>query len=260
MTAPSALVLVAGLATVGGALVAVTGRDVRHALTGLVVSMAAASLVVDPLPSPAGIGTRIVAVLLGGYLLSIALRAGSTVARGSLAGRSAESFAAAAAFVVGFGSSGLGATALGPPVAQGVGFALLVLAIGPVVRATDIYRLGVGLALLLTGAALVRVGLAGTPGPLEQLAMAGLTVGLLGSVAILRAGAASASGALTIEDGSATKTRFDAHPIVAAETKVGRPRSVARTSVHPAGHRRANLGRGRPTPVDRDGSDAELGP
>ena len=246
MTALSAVLVVAGLATVGGALVAVTGRDVRRSLAGLVVSMAAASLVADPLPTPTSTGARIVAALLGGYLLSVALRAGPTLTRGSRAGRPAELLAAVAAFVIGFGSSGLGAAALGPPVAQGVGFALLVLAIGPVVRATDIYRLGVGLALLLTGTALVRVGLAGTPSPFEELALAGLTVSLLGSLAMLCASAASATGGLIVEDVPDKKARFDAHPNVMAQREVRRRPSATRTDAPSAGHRRLERQRDEP--------------
>ena len=257
MTALTAVLVLAGLATVGGALVAVTGRDVRRALAGLVVSMAAASLIADPPPTLTAVAARIVATLLGGYLLFSALRAGPTLTRGSLAGRPAELLAATAACVIGFGSSGLGAPALGPPLAQGVGFALLVLAIGPILRAADVFRLGVGLALLLSGVALVRVSLAGTPGPLEQLTLAGLTVSLLGGIGLLCAGAVSQTGSLVMEDLPGKKAHFDAHPIVATDGASGRHRPASRMDARTGAHRLADPGHDRPGSPDAAGHDQD---
>ena len=157
----SGLLAIAAVATVAGALVAVTGRDARIALVGLVVALAAAPFLADPLPGPAALGARVVAALLGGYLLFVVLRETTAVTRGSLVGLPAETLAAAAAFVIGYGTNGLGSAALGPAAASATGFALAVIAIGPIVRGADVFRLGVALAVLVTGAELVRVGLAG---------------------------------------------------------------------------------------------------
>lgn len=208
----SVLLAAIALFVVAGALVAVSARDARVALAGVVVSMSAAAGLADPLPGPAAGAARIVAVLLGGYLCLVVLRITQPDTRGSLIGLPAQALAAAAAFVVGFGASGLGAPPLGPAEAQAAGFALLAVAMAPLVRATDVFRLGVALAILVTGALLVRVGLAGTPGQLEQLVTAGLSVALLGSVAVLCANAVAASGTLGLGEAPTSERRFEAHP------------------------------------------------
>jgi len=207
-------VLLASIAlfVVASALVAIGARDARLALSGVVMSMSAASALADPWPSLPAIAARIVAVLLGGYLCLVVLRITRLETRGSLIGLPAQALAAGAAFVVGFGASGLGAEPLGPAEAQAAGFALIAVAVAPVVRATDVFRLGVALAISVTGALLVRVGLAGTPGQLEQLMTAGLSVALLGSVAILCANAVAASGTLRLSDAPVSERRFEAHP------------------------------------------------
>jgi hypothetical protein len=192
----SVLLVAVALVAIGGALVAVTARDARLALGGLVIALAATPFLADPLPELAPLAARIVAALLGGYLLFIVLRETTVLTRGSLIGLPAEAFAAAAAFIIGVGTSGLGSTALGPAEAQGAGFAL---------------------AILVTGAELVRAGLAGTPSALEQLMAAGLTVGLLGSVAVLCANAVTATGRLTLDAEPQREPLFEAHPVSTSE-------------------------------------------
>jgi hypothetical protein len=216
----SVLLIAVALVAIGGALIAVTARDARRALGGLVIVLAVTPFLADPLPDLAPLAARIVAALLGGYLLFIVLRETTALTRGSLIGLPAEAFAAVAAFIIGLGTSGLGSTALGPAEAQGAGFALAVLAVAPIVRGSDVFRLGVALAILVTGAELVRAGLAGTPSALEQLMVAGLTVGLLGSVAVLCANAVTATGRLTLDETPERGPLFEAHPVPASE--VGR--------------------------------------
>jgi hypothetical protein len=213
----SVLLVAVALVAIGGALVAVTARDARLALGGLVIVLAATPLLADPLPDLAPLAARIVAALLGGYLLYIVLRETTVRTRGSLIGLPAEAFAAAAAFIIGAATSGLGSTALGPAAAQGAGFALAALAVAPIVRGSDVFRLGVALAILVTGAELVRAGLAGTPSALEQLMAAGLTVGLLGSVAVLCTNAVVATGRLTLDEDLQRGPLFEAHPVSAGE-------------------------------------------
>jgi hypothetical protein len=209
----SAVLAVASFVTVAGALVAITGRDARIALVGLLVALVAAPLLADPQPEPAALGVRVVAALLGGYLLYMTLRDSSAATRGSLAGLPAETLAAAAAYVIGYGTSGLGSTPLGPAAASATGFALAVISVAPIVRGADVFRLGVALAILVTGAELVRVGLAGTPSPLEQLMTAGLTLGLLGTVAVLCANTVAATGGLALRNEPRRSALFEAHPI-----------------------------------------------
>jgi hypothetical protein len=209
----SVLLVTASFVTVAGALVAISGRDARIALVGLLVALVAAPFLADPLPAGAALGVRIVAALLGGYLLFMTLRDTSAATRGSLAGLPAETLAAAAAYVIGYGTSGLGSTPLGPAEASATGFALAVISVAPIVRGADVFRLGVALAILVTGAELVRVGLAGTPSPLEQLMTAGLTVGLLGTVAVLCANTVAATGGLALRNEPRRSALFEAHPI-----------------------------------------------
>ena len=224
----SGLLAIAAVATVAGALVAVTGRDARIALGGLVVALAAAPFLADPLPGPAALGARVVAALLGGYLLFVVLRETTAVTRGSLVGLPAETLAAAAAFVIGYGTNGLGSVALGPAAASATGFALAVIAIGPIVRGADVFRLGVALAVLVTGAELVRVGLAGTPPPLEQLMTAGLTVGLLGTAAVLSVNAVTATGGLALRNEPRRSVLFEAHPVTPTAPSSLRPSWLSR--------------------------------
>ena len=174
------------LAVVVGAIVAGSARNARTAILGLVVTLVAAPVLADPLPTPLGLAARLVGAVLAGYLLWIARADRAPRTGGSRLGWPTDAFLAAAAAVVGYGSHGLGAPAAGPP-----------LAVGGRVRARrarrrcpsstgrDILRVGIGLLLLSSGALLVRTGLGGTPGALEQLLTAGLVATLGGAVAIL---------------------------------------------------------------------------
>ena len=173
------------LAVVLGALMAGSARNARTAILGLVLALVAAPVVADPLPDPLGLAARLVASILAGYLLWVATRGPRLRTGGSLVGWPTDAFLAAGAAVVGYGSHGLGAPAAGPEIASAAGFALAALAIVPVVSGRDVLRVGIGLALLITGALLVRTGVGGTPDALEELLTAGLVATLGGTVAIL---------------------------------------------------------------------------
>jgi hypothetical protein len=127
--------------------------------------------------------------VLAGYLLWIAARGEVVRTGGSRVGWPTDTFLAIGAAVVGYGSHGLGAPAAGPALAAAAGFALAALAVLPVVTGRDILRIGIGLALLLGGALLVRISLGGTPNTLEELLTAGLVATLGGAVAVLAAAA-----------------------------------------------------------------------
>ncbi len=157
------------LAVVIGAVIAGSARNARVAILGLVVALLGAPFLADPIASPVGIAGRLVAAVLAGYLLWIAARGPDPRTGGSSVGWPTDAFVAAAAAVVGYGSHGLGAPALGPPEAQAAGFALAALAVLPVVNGRDVMRIGLGLGLLLSGALLVRTGLGGTPDQLEEM-------------------------------------------------------------------------------------------
>jgi hypothetical protein len=192
----------AGLAcvVVAGAVVAVSAREARAALLGLLVALLGASLIADPLPGPLPIAARIASAFLACRLIAVVIRDLDEATGGSRLGWPVEALAAAAAAVIGFGTHGLGAPGEGPAEAQAAGFAVGVLAASPIVSSRDVFRLGMGAILLLVGGLLVRQGLGGTPSELEQLVSSGLVVGLGGAVGVIVAGARAAVGSLVVAD------------------------------------------------------------
>jgi hypothetical protein len=171
-------------AVVAGAVIAVSVRDGRLAVVGLAATLVFAALLGSPLDAPLGLAASLTGGILAAYLLWIAVRGGGMTG-GSRLGWPAEALLAGAAFVVGLGTHGLGAPALGPVEAQAAGFALAALAVVPVATGRDVVRIGIGLFLLLQAALLVGVGLDGSPSELEQLVTAALVAALGGAVAAL---------------------------------------------------------------------------
>ena len=167
-----------------GAVVAVSVRDGRIAVVGLVTMLVFSPIVSNPIDTPLALAARLAGGILAAYLLWIAVRGGGMTS-GSRIGWPAEALLAAGAFVVGLGTHGLGATALGPVEAQAAGFALAALSVVPVATGRDVLRIGIGLFVLLQAALLMRVGLDGNPSELEQLVTAALVAALGGSVAAL---------------------------------------------------------------------------
>jgi hypothetical protein len=198
----SAALLAAAAVVVAGGVLSLSASDARVALAGLAVTLLVAPLIADPLPEPTVVAARAVSAALAAYLPWIVIRDAAATMRASVLGWPVEALLGAAAFVIGFGAAGLGATPLGPAEAQGAGFALVALSVGPIVFGRDVFRLGSGAILLVGGVLLVRVGLAGTPSALEQLVTGVLFVGLGGVVALCAhtVGAAEAGGVL-VEDG-----------------------------------------------------------
>ena len=179
------LLALAAIAVTAGAVVSVAARDGRVALGGLAAVLLVSPFIADPLPPWLAILIRVVAALLAVYLAWIAVRQPGSVTRGSLLGWPVEALIAAAALVIGFGTAGLGATPLGPAEAQAAGFALVTLSVGPIVHGRDVYRLGAGAVLLVSGVLLIRAALAGTPSQLEEIVSAALFIGLGGVVGFL---------------------------------------------------------------------------
>jgi len=177
------------ITVVVGAVVAVSARDARIAVLGLVVTLLLAPALADPMAAPLGLAARFLGAVLAGYLLWIAVRGGQPTS-GSRLGWPAEAFTALGAAVVGSGTHGLGLIPAGPIEAQAAGFALIALAMAPIATGRDIIRIGLGLLIALLGTALVRVAIVGSPPVLEELALGGLVAALGGVVAALSAAAA----------------------------------------------------------------------
>ena len=110
--------LSAAIIVLAGAVIGVSARDARIALAGLAVTLFVAPFLADPLPSPVALGARVAAAGLAAYLPWIAVRQPGTTTRGSLLGPPVEALVGLAAFVIGYGTAGLGAPALGPAEAQ----------------------------------------------------------------------------------------------------------------------------------------------
>jgi hypothetical protein len=221
----------AGIAAiaVAGAVLAVSTRDPRATVLGLLVVLLAAPLIADPWPGPLPILARVAAALLAARLLVIGLRGETGETRGTRIGWPAEALIAAAAAVAGFGSHGLGAAGLGPAEAQAAGFALAALAIAPLFVGRDVLRLGVGAVLLLQAAILVRQALDGPATDLEQLILATLTIALGGAVAVITV-ASRAAGGLSVADQVGPAGRRPRQPDAHRPTdrELGRDRGPAR--------------------------------
>lgn len=198
------------LVVIGAAVLAVVARDVRATTLGLLVVLLGAPLVADPWPGLAAIVARVAAALLAARLLIVGLR-GDVETSGTRIGWPAEALIAGAAALVGFGSHGLGAAPLGSAEAHAAGFALIAIAVAPLAAGRDVLRIGVGAALLLVGASLVRAGLAPPPGDGEHLVTALLTIGLGGAIAVVVNAARAAGGLDAVESGGRRPRPPDAH-------------------------------------------------
>jgi hypothetical protein len=169
------------VAVIAGGVIAVSAREARAAVLGLTISGVTAPLLADPPPETLPLAARLLAAILAGYLLWISVRE-RPLTRGSRLGWPTEAMLAAAAAVAGLGAAGFAGPAGGPPEAEAAAFALGALAIGPILRTADVFRLAIGLLLAVLGAGVGRVALAGTPVPLDHLVMAGLTIVLAAAV------------------------------------------------------------------------------
>lgn len=207
----------AGIAVIviAGAVLAVSARDPRATVLGLLVVLLASPLVASPWPAPLSILARVAAALLATRLLLVGIRGEVGESTGSRIGWPAEALIAAAAAVAGFGSHGLGAPALGPAEAQAAGFALGALAAAPLFVGRDALRLGVGAVLLLQSAILVRQALDAPATDAEQLVLALFTIALGGAVAVIATAARAAGGLGIVDqagpDGTRRVRRPDAH-------------------------------------------------
>jgi hypothetical protein len=206
------------LAIGAGAVVAVSTRDGAAAAIGLAVSLIAAALLAEPLPSTGVLGVRVVAALLVATLIRSALRTAGP--QPSPLGWPSEAFLATAGAVAGLGIAvglaavgaaggvpvgpGGGEAGAGGPIDAGsavltsmalttaAGTSLLALGLAPFVHGQPGARRAIGLVLITQAVLLLRIGIAGPAVELEEIARAALLVvaGATGA-ALARAAAAS---------------------------------------------------------------------
>lgn len=229
------LVLVAiVLAICAGAVVAVSTRDSGAAAIGLAVALVASALLVEPLPSAAILGVRVVAALLVATIIRYGLRGGPRLP--SPLGWPSEAMLATGGAIAGLGVAvGLAAVAAAggvpvgaptplPPGGVGAepggqitamamttaaGTALLALGVAPLVRGEPGGRRAIGLVLVTQAVLLVRIGLAGPGVELEEIARVALLV-VSGATGAALARAAATAGAEDA-DSAVPETRRTAH-------------------------------------------------
>jgi hypothetical protein len=185
------------VAIVAGGVIAVSAREARVGVLGLTLCAVTVPLMGGALPEPLPLAARLVAAILAGYLLWMAVRR-QPVTRGSTLGWPVEALLATAAGVAGFAALGFAGPAGGPPEAEATAFALAALAIGPLLVGRDILRLAIGLVLGVLAGSVGRVALMGSPSPLEQLVLAGLTVAVAGAAGTIARGSIRAGSGLEL--------------------------------------------------------------
>jgi hypothetical protein len=176
-----------------GAVAAVSARDSRLRVLGLLVAVAGSPFLADPLPDPRGIVARIAGAALIAHLLLVAGRGradepGSRIATWptwALVTATAVSTVLAAA-------TGPDLPGLVTPAAAGLylpaataGTALLVLAAAPVVLAQEPLRFTVGLILAGAAVSLAAASIMGPAGALADLCLAVLLAALAGAGVLL---------------------------------------------------------------------------
>jgi len=189
------------LAVTAGAVIAISAREARAGLVGLAIALGAAPFLADPLPQVSTLALRVIGAALAAYLLRAAVatvpgltagRWGEPTRGGSRLGWPAEALMAIAAWIVGVGISArleaLSPTGPGNPagdvlglltpaaLATSVGLASIVVGLVPAFAARDALRTAIGALILIQGLFLVRIGVAGAPSDLEQLAGVALLV------------------------------------------------------------------------------------
>jgi hypothetical protein len=185
-----------------GAVIAVSAREQSTAAIGLAIALVAAPLLADPLPSPALLGSQIVAGLLAAALVRTSAPARPEAVG---AGWPAEAFLATAgaftglgvAFGMGLATLSVGGFDFGPVPGQpgvellsveglaaaGAG-SLLAVALAPAVTGRAGPRHAAALVLLVEAVLLFRTSIAGAAVELEVVACAALMVAVaaVGSV------------------------------------------------------------------------------
>ena len=152
-------------------MVILSARDARAVVFGVTVTLLVAPLTVEPAPPVLVLAFRVVAALVGGYILWLSVRPARTILlRARLGGTSEATFVglafALALLIPHSGPGPAGPPALAAAVATGLAGANL-LAFGP-----DPLRLGGGAIVFLVSASLGAAWLGGAAGDAAQLGVA----------------------------------------------------------------------------------------
>lgn len=258
------LVLLALVVTAAG-VAAIGTATPRTAAMGLLIALVGATCVVDPLPSPLALAARLAGSLLAAYLVWISLRRAPAAAPGASWEWPGAAALAIVAFTAGFlasgslavalvtgpeggpGLGGVGAALAGgslvPRAALGAAIALVAVATTPVVLARDTARMGVGLMLMLTAAALVRNAFMNNDPVLDlgaavAMALAGAAVSAVISASISRTGDVTLRETLRRDPAVRHRAADDAHrPAERNERNERRGREAAAPVIGPEAHR-----------------------
>ncbi|HEX7591048.1 MAG TPA: hypothetical protein VF375_03785 [Candidatus Limnocylindrales bacterium] len=213
MTDPA---LLAALAAVCGGLLAISGRDSRIVVGGLLVAMVAAPLAASPEPSALTIAFRVIGALLAVYILWMAARTQSIASDGSGIGIASEALIAGAAFAVGWFVAPVKPLA-GPVAAQAAGFSLAALAVVPL-AGRNVMRAGAAAAILVLSLSLLFMAWIGTMPALGQMVFMILLVGILGATNLLSSAEAPAPEAEGVPLEATDPTAQAAEPTPPADT------------------------------------------
>ncbi len=182
------LAIAAGIAVALGAALAGGAREARAAAVGVLFVLCLAPFTSDPLPGGLSLAYRVVAGVLGAFLVLVASR-GVRAPAGSPLGLPASLAAAAAAVAAGTGATALGLPAAGSPSSLAAGLACIAMVVAPLVVARDAFRITTGIVVLAAGSTLVRDGIVGTAGPGETL-LTGAMLVLLAATGVTLVGRA----------------------------------------------------------------------
>ena len=202
----TALLVAASALVALGAGVATGARGARAASVGALACLVFVPFLADPLPEIPVALFRIVAGVLAAFLLLVAGRRADDESASPL-GLPATLAAAAAAYVAGLGATAVGLPSFGTSAAVGAGLACLAVALPPVIRARDGFRLGTALIVLANAGLLLRSGLSGTSPALEVLVGGAALVVLAAAVLALAGMAATAIGTLAIPGDAVERRR-----------------------------------------------------
>jgi hypothetical protein len=222
-------VVLAALVAVGGGLLAISGRDSRIVVGGLLVAMIAVPLAASPEPSILTIGFRVIGALLAGYLMWMAARTQSITSEGSGIGIAAEALIAVAAFAVGWFVAPVKPLA-GPLAAQAAGFSLAALAVVPL-TGRNVMRVGTAAAILALSLSLLLSAWIGPMPALEQMVLMVLLVGIVGATSLLSSADAAApeteSPPLVVH---VAETAEAPEPVAPAESEGGEPANESQSA------------------------------